>query len=194
MTESEWLEGTDPAPMLEFLGDKASDRKLRLFAVACCLRIWDLIPTAESRECVLAAERYADRTADGAELGASIQASMRSCDGRTVRRPSDNDAINAVGRVHRPVAGDDGDFSVPSSARGRSRTGLPARLQRAKKGSCGTKSGHLSRRSTLVRPCCCERSSAHRSRIHASIPSGFTGMTTPCPAWPRASTPTVPST
>ena len=33
MTESKWLRAIDPQPMLEFLADRASDRKLRLFAL-----------------------------------------------------------------------------------------------------------------------------------------------------------------
>ena len=38
MTEAEWLAATNPRPMVEAIRAKASERKLRLFAVACCRR------------------------------------------------------------------------------------------------------------------------------------------------------------
>jgi hypothetical protein len=59
MTEAEWLASTDPEPMLAFLRRKASERKLRLFAVACCRRIWHLIPEEVGRRAVELAEEYA---------------------------------------------------------------------------------------------------------------------------------------
>ncbi len=40
MTEAEWLTCNEPKPMLEFLRRKTGERKLRLFAVACCRRLW----------------------------------------------------------------------------------------------------------------------------------------------------------
>ena len=43
MTKAECFGCTDPGPMLAFLRGKVSDRKLRLFAVACCRRVWDLL-------------------------------------------------------------------------------------------------------------------------------------------------------
>lgn len=49
MTEAEWLACTDPMPMIEFLRGTASERKLRLFACACCRRIWPLLSDKHSR-------------------------------------------------------------------------------------------------------------------------------------------------
>jgi hypothetical protein len=60
MTEQEWLESVDPQPMLEFLGDKVNDRKLRLFACACYRRFWPFLKIPERRAAIRAGERYAD--------------------------------------------------------------------------------------------------------------------------------------
>lgn len=59
MTESEWLACTDPEPMLGLLRGKASDRKLRLFSVACCRRLGPSAHPAWAAA-IEAAEKYAD--------------------------------------------------------------------------------------------------------------------------------------
>src|SRR5262245_19240702 len=74
MTEAEWLACEDPVEMLWSVGERSSERKVRLFAVACCRRIWDLLFDPRCREAVLVAERYADGLAGAPELQAAAMA------------------------------------------------------------------------------------------------------------------------
>jgi hypothetical protein len=66
MTESEWLECSDPPEMLRHLGNQYSLRKRRLFACACCRQAWGLIKPSQQLV-VEAAERVADGLLDVAE-------------------------------------------------------------------------------------------------------------------------------
>jgi hypothetical protein len=103
MMEQDWMSCHDPDTMLEYLQGKASDRKLRLFAVVCCRHTWSLVEDDRKRmvangrnrgevefarrEAVLAwraaevAERYADGLTDLAELRALVAADdeMEGC-------------------------------------------------------------------------------------------------------------------
>lgn len=70
MSETEWLECSDPDRMLVSLVTREAcdrltvlhplERKIRLYAVACCRRIWELLPHEASRQAVELAERFAD--------------------------------------------------------------------------------------------------------------------------------------
>ena len=59
MTEAKWLTCPDPMAMLECPACRESARKRRLFAVACCRRIADLL-TDKGKRAVDAAEAFAD--------------------------------------------------------------------------------------------------------------------------------------
>src|SRR5262249_9700328 len=73
MTEAEWLTSPEPEKMLAFLDGKASDRLRRLFACACCRRIWHLLSDARRRQAVRVAERFAEGNATLEELTAARQ-------------------------------------------------------------------------------------------------------------------------
>ena len=50
MTEQDWLTCTDPTPMLSFVQGKASERKMRLFLVACARLVWDRLAEPVMRQ------------------------------------------------------------------------------------------------------------------------------------------------
>ena len=74
MTEQEWLECTDPTPMLEFLRSKANERKVRLFACACIRRIWHFLPDEPTQAAVHIFERIADEQATEQEFAKAKKA------------------------------------------------------------------------------------------------------------------------
>jgi len=71
MTEREWMTCSEPETMLHFLRGKGSDRKLRLFAVACCRHIWDLLEDERSRLAVETSAAYIEGLASRVELHSS---------------------------------------------------------------------------------------------------------------------------
>jgi hypothetical protein len=131
MTEAKWLASTDPAAMMRFLlphhardrvsgqlpGFMATDRRLRLFAVACCYQVWDKITDPRSRRAVEVAERFADGEATRDELDAAFTAVddlWQEDQGNLVglaRYAVHHDAVYAVQYITRP-----GLVDVPSPA------------------------------------------------------------------------------
>jgi hypothetical protein len=108
MTEAEWLACTVPDLMLPFIEEKVSDRKLRLFACACCRRIWPWMTDAASRQAVEVAERFADGGAPPTELqNADVDAWGAGLD-------PDGAALGAPGAASAAAAKAAG--SVPASA------------------------------------------------------------------------------
>ncbi len=87
MTEAEWLACEDSPALLVYLkigsgraklrkvtSRRGCERKSRLFLVACARRNWSLLQDHRSREAVEVAERFADASADVAELEAARDA------------------------------------------------------------------------------------------------------------------------
>lgn len=60
MTESEWLACANPVRLLAALNRPPGDRKLLLYAVACCRLLWGVLERNGSRAAVDWAEAFAD--------------------------------------------------------------------------------------------------------------------------------------
>jgi hypothetical protein len=60
VNEEQWLACCNPALMLAFLRGKVGERHCRLFACACCRRIWNWITDERIKQAVEVCEDYAD--------------------------------------------------------------------------------------------------------------------------------------
>jgi hypothetical protein len=78
MDEGQWLTCENPQRMLEFLRGRASNRKRRLFAVACCRLAWRQTTDGRAGEAMTLAERYADEAATAVELRAACAAAWEA--------------------------------------------------------------------------------------------------------------------
>ncbi|MBI1918202.1 MAG: hypothetical protein HYS12_26215 [Planctomycetes bacterium] len=85
MTWRDWHEQTDPDTMLGMLRGRISQRKVRLFAVACCRRVWHLLD-APNRRAVEIAERYADGEVSRSQLAKAHDAVRPGTRGASLAR------------------------------------------------------------------------------------------------------------
>lgn len=109
MTEADWLAAGDPETMLDCVRGRVSDRKLRLFACACCRRLWHLWD-ARAQGAVAVAEQFADGLVNPKKLEAARQAiggtslGTRAVTGGAARNATEADAWLAARNSARNAA------------------------------------------------------------------------------------------
>lgn len=106
MTEAEWITCIDPRRMLEFMRGRASERKLRLFACACCRQGWARITVPRIKELVEIAERYADEPPSRKEWLAAFHSVDSSYFTSHIVWPDAWEAAVRVGGGWRHISGD----------------------------------------------------------------------------------------
>lgn len=116
MTESQWLASTEPKKLLKYLHKRSSERKRRLFAVACCRRAWQHFKGGVCHGCLQTAEQYADGLTSGAEL---LQAETEALEAFTLCRDAgDEPGTAATDAVYAATCSGVGwDFAEVASSR-----------------------------------------------------------------------------
>lgn len=101
MTEDEWMASENPQVMLDFLcGNKTSERKLRLVAVACYRRILHLVADQRSVDAVLIAERSIEGTASKEEIRNAARAARQAYDEGVLRNDGIHHTNEALGATY----------------------------------------------------------------------------------------------
>jgi hypothetical protein len=127
MTESEWEISDEPHRLLGHLRRPAGDRKLLLYAVACCHANWDLLTRPASRAAVEWAELFADYEVERDErysrLEYESEGAAFALEGTTREQRRDDLAE----LVHYALDGGD----IPQQLRSRVEAGLAPRVRAA---------------------------------------------------------------
>jgi hypothetical protein len=98
MTEAEWLACTDPGALFTHLGPKLNERRLTLFACACCRRVWGLLTDERSRRSVEYAEREADGAAEDEPFHSMISRAYSACE--AARSRNDDPGYEVAAAAH----------------------------------------------------------------------------------------------
>jgi hypothetical protein len=108
MNEETWLTTSDLDAMLACPGVLCDDRLRRLFACACCRRLWSILRQENCRAAICTAESYADEQASLEELRAGLTALRKERARAAVRTKWEyalSAAINAASEKVEPYPG-----------------------------------------------------------------------------------------
>jgi len=120
MNKQDWMDCTDPEPMLQFLADRAGVPIFRQFAVECCRRLDDLIPkgstyrTEFDRLDCLTSGTFEDDTGIAEALEGALHASHFAAMARATE--GEVAAACGVAAVYRALL-DGGSFAAVNHAR-----------------------------------------------------------------------------
>jgi hypothetical protein len=114
MRHVEWLECEQPDKMIDFLRRKRrqrpSDRKFRLFVVACVRHVWHLLSEERCRKAVEVAEQHADSLASLTEM--SVAGNIA-----TIRNPALEPTVEAANAAARASAFAKLNYAIPEVLR-----------------------------------------------------------------------------